>query len=197
MENKSKLKYYLSGLIILIVIIIVIMLSAGSKHTPQQTQATNNAANTPTASTSATSVKNSISTNGLVGTWISSTQGKGMQGSGKVAFHGTTYQINFTGDVNLVIQKVEDNTGTGNITFSNLCLTVSGINKPAQCMKSYNEPVAMQISGNNIKYTGPTVLGASISLAGTYTNDSITGTFTRTSTSGTNTGTFSLIREKN
>jgi len=54
----------------------------------------------------------------------------------------------------------------------------------------------MQINGNAIKYTGPTVLGASISLTGTYTNDSFSGTFERTSTSGTANGTFDLTRLK-
>lgn len=190
MENKSKLKYYLSSLIILVLIIVAIIVFGNSKSATQNSQA-ENTTNTPAQSQAVTTLDS-----GLVGNWVSSVSGKGMQGSGKVAFRGTTYQITFTGDINLVVQKVENNIGTGTITFSNLCLTTPGVNKGPQCLKSYTEPAVMQISGNTIKYVGKTVLGAGISLTGTYTNDSFSGTFIRTSTSGTINGTFSLARAK-
>lgn len=195
MENKSKLKYYLLGLVVLIVIIVVIMLLGNSKSGKQQSQA-ENTVSTTTTNTSATPNINSTSSDELVGAWASSVQGKGMQGSGKVVFQGTSYQINFTGDVNLNIQKVENNVGTGTIAFSNLCLTTTGVNKKAQCLKSYTESAVMQIVGNTINFTGQTVLGANLSLTGIYTNDSISGTFVRTSTSGKINGTFDLIRAK-
>jgi hypothetical protein len=201
MENKSKLKYYWLGLIILIVIVVVVMLSRNSESVTQQSQA-QNTTNTSTTNTVATKT-NPISTSGLIGTWVSSVPKKGMQGSGKGTLNGTNYKINFTGDINLVVQKVENNVGTGTITFSNLCLVATvttpgkpDVVRPAQCLKSYTEPAVMQINGNAIKYTGPTVLGASISLTGTYTNDSFSGTFERTSTSGTANGTFDLTRLK-
>jgi len=187
MENKSKLKYYLLGLIVLIIVVVIILLG-NSKSASQQSQATS-AANISTAST-----PNSTSTSELIGTWVSAVSGKGMQGLGKITFSGTAYQIGFTGDINLVIEKVENNLGTGTITFSNLCLTTDA--KPAQCIKTYSQPAVMQISGNTINYTGPTMLGASLSLSGTYTNDSISGTFTRTSSSGKINGTFNLARTK-
>lgn len=196
MENQSKFKYYVVGCVVLIVIIIVIVLLGNSKSTKQPIQ-TQNITNTPTVNTSSTS------DNGLVGTWISSTKGKGMQGSGKVTYNGTAYKVDFTGDINLAVQKVENNVGTGTITFSNLCLVAtisvpgkSDVKRPAQCLKSYTEPAVMQINGNNIKYEGQTVLGASISLTGTYTNDSFSGTFVRTSTAGTTNGTFNLVHTK-
>jgi len=56
-----------------------------------------------------------------------------MQGSGKVMFRGPLIKLLFTGDINLAIEKVENNTGTGTITFNNLCLTTA--TQPAQCVK--------------------------------------------------------------
>jgi len=62
-------------------------------------------------------------TSGLIGTWVSSVPKKGMQGSGKGTLNGTNYKINFTGDINLVVQKVENNVGTGTITFQQFMLS--------------------------------------------------------------------------
>jgi len=219
MENKSSLKYYLLGAAGLIVVIIIIILLVNSKPAQQkpQTGSTLNTpiasiaatpvasvTNTPNVSTSATPVVNSTSANGLIGTWVSAVQGKGMQGSGKIAISGTATQITFTGDVNLVVQKVENNTGTGEITFTNLCgskvTSVPGkpdVIGPAQCISGNSLPAVMRINGNTITYTGKSILGADISLTGTYTNDSMSGTFTRTSASGNITGTFNLARAKN
>lgn len=181
MEKKSVAKYFWLGLIILIVIIIVVIMSLKNSN------------NAPTANTPVASNTNSTSS-GLMGTWVSATPSKGMEGSGKITFRGTAYQVTFVGDINLKIEKVENNTGTGVITFSNLCLTTT--TQPAQCVKTYTEPAVMQISGNTIKYTGQTVLGANISLTGTFTNNSMSGTFIRTSTAGTTNGTFNLVRAK-
>jgi hypothetical protein len=170
------------------------MILGNSKPATQQSQA-ENSTNPTTTNTSTTPVVNSTSTSGLLGVWVSSTPKKGMEGSGKVTLNGTDYQIGFTGDINLTVKKVENNTGTGTITFSNLCLAVN--TKPAECLKTYSQPAVVQITGDTIKYTGPTVLGASVSLTGTYANDAMNGTFVRTSSSGKIDGTFNLVREKN
>ena len=201
MENKSKSKYYWLGLIILVIVVVVILLLRSPKSAAPQYQAQNTT--NPSTTNAVASNINSVSNSGLIGTWVSATKGKGMQGSGKGTLNGTDYKISFTGDINLVVKKVENNVGTGTITFSNLCLvatvTVPGkpdVVRPAQCLRSYTQPSVMQISGNTVKYSGPTVLGASITLTGTYTNDSFSGTFVRTSTSGTTNGTFDLARAK-
>ena len=141
--------------------------------------------------------------NGAIGAWTSATKGKGIQGSGKATLNGILFQLNLAGDVALVIQKVENNTGTGTITFNNVCVTgtktVSGKTPTAfspQCEKTYSRPAVMQIDGDKISYAGKSDLGADISLTGTLANDSIAGTFTRDSSSGNITGTFNLVRVK-
>jgi hypothetical protein len=202
MENKSTSKYYLWGLGAIVIIIAIVMLSGGSKPSvaPSQTESTTNAPITNTPSTPATNPASASS--GLMGTWVSSVSGKGMQGAGKVTLNGTTDQIAFTGDINLVVTKVENNSGTGTITFSNICLTVTvstsgkpDVANPTQCLKAYSQAAVMKIDGNNISYTGETVLGANVVLTGTFSGNSMTGTFIRKSSSGSITGTFSLIRK--
>ncbi len=220
MENKSSSKYYLFGAIILVlVIIIIVLLLKGSKPAEQKPQTESNTG-TPTVNTPAPvapgtpdtsapgtpdmSVVEQTPDNGLIGTWTSSVKDKGMEGSGKVAIRGTAAQVKLTSDVDLVIQKVENNTADGTITFNNSCLasTISvpgkpDVVEPAQCLSLATRPASLQIDGDKISYTGKSDLGADISLTGTYTNDSISGTFTRTGTSGVINGTFSLVRVKN
>jgi hypothetical protein len=142
-------------------------------------------------------------TNGLAGTWKSSVQGKGIQGSGKMTLNGIIYELSLTGDVSLVIQKVDNNTATGTITFNNACIngTKSAAGKPAtafapQCEKTFSRPALMQIDGNKISWSGKSDLGADITLTGTFTDDSMSGTFIRTSTSGKIDGTFGLTKSK-
>ena len=225
MQNKTK--YILFGAIALIAVILLVILLPKSekrvspeplatssldtpeagKPTPSETaaeQATEiNPETTATATTTATTTANSAPANGAIGTWVSATKGKGIQGSGKATLNGILFQLSLAGDVTLVIQKVENNAGTGTITFNNVCVTgtksVDGKAPTAfspQCEKTYSQPAVMQIDGNKFSYAGKSDLGADISLTGTFATDSMTGTFTRTSTSGTITGTFNLIREK-
>ena len=239
MENKTTLKYYSLGAVVLIAVIIVAALLMGKAQPTAQKAQSMNTANTSAAVAPVTSVTpppsnpapeanapavtapvtpattppvaaNPVSTPAaspaakvLIGTWDSSTPGKGMQGSGKAGLNGITYQLSLAGDVNLVLNQVENNTGTGTITFNNVCVsgtkTLPG--KPAvaikeQCVKTYSQPAVMQIDGNKITYSGQSQLGADITLTGTYTGDSMTGTFVRTSTSGSINGTFDLTRTK-
>lgn len=212
MENKSSLKYYLLGAAVLVVIVVIIVVSLGkSKSAGQKNQIVNSVnttiSSTPVASsvpTESAVVSTPTPNSDLIGTWVSSVKGKGMQGSGKIAIGGVATEINFTGDVNLVVQQVENNTGTGEITFTNLCgskvTSIPGkpdVIGPPQCISSNSLPAVMQIAGNTITYTGKSILGADISLSGTYSGDSMSGTFTRTSTAGNITGTFNLARTKN
>jgi len=225
MEKKSPLKYYLLGGIILVAVILIIVLSmGGAKTSGQKDQAMNGTGGTvnipanPITGVSADSTtKAPVVTNapitpavtstpksasGLIGTWVSAVTGKGMQGTGKITLRGTVNQLSLTGDVNLVIKKVENNIGTGTITFDKVCITavvsVPGkpdVTNPTQCLNAYSQPSTMQISGNKITYTGKSVLGANITLTGTYTSDTMSGTFTRTGSSGKINGTFSLARK--
>jgi hypothetical protein len=198
---KNKL---LIGLAVLAVVVIAIILLMGKSKSAGQNTQTENTVNAPTTSTPNTSIGNSTQANDLIGTWVSSVQGKGMQGSGNLTISGVAVQINFTGDVDLVIQKVENNIATGTLAFTNFCSSkvTSVPGKPdvigqAQCLSGNKVPAYLQIDGNKITYTGETILGASVTLNGTYTSDSISGTFTRTSSYGNINGTFNLVRAKN
>ena len=217
MEKKLSSKHYLIGAIILVVVIIIVAAFLGRSKSSKPIAPTASPVNAPMINTPAPSaaapapapqapatapVANSAPTSGLIGTWVSATKGKGMQGSGKITFNGSTDQIALTSDVNLVVQQVVNNTGTGTITFSNSCLTATvsvpgkpNVTNPTQCAKTFSQPAVMQISGNTISYSGKSELGANISLTGTFTGDSMTGTFTRTSLSGKVTGTFDLVRQ--
>ena len=207
---QKKFKYCLLGAVLLAAVITATVLLPKNSKTAEKNPQTASIANTlgekvpaPESNAPEAAAANSNSANGLVGTWVSATQSKGMQGSGKITLRGTVYKIDMTGDVDLVIQKVENNTSTGTITFNNFCLTTTisvpgkpDVIEPAQCLNGNSRPATMQISGNTINYSGKSDLGADINLAGTYTNDSMSGTFVRTSSSGKINGTFSLVRSK-
>ncbi len=222
MENKAAKKYYLiAAIVIIVVIVIIVLLLGGSKSAGQKAPTANNTNNAPLTNTvavpnipatvnttpsapSTPTVNSTTESSSLIGTWVSSTQGKGMAGSGKIVYQGKNVKIDLTSDVDLVIEKVEKNTGTGKISFNNACLTETistpgkpDTTKPAQCIGTYSQPAVMQISGNTINYTGKSFLGANISLTGTYGDGSMSGTFTRTSSSGKINGTFDLVRSKN
>ncbi len=211
MQQKSALKYYIGGLIIVIVIVVVIAMSHGSTpSTPQvQTTPVGTAAvatsTTPVATTSsATPATTPTQASGLVGTWGSAVAGKGVQGSGKVTISGTSYELSLDGDVHLVIQKVTDNAAVGTISYSNLCITTivsapgkTPVTKPAQCVSSKAVPAPIKINGSTLTFVGKSELGSDISFSGNFANDSITGSFTRSSQYGKITGSFNLVRAQN
>ena len=219
MQNKTK--YILYVAIALVAVILVVMLwPKSTKQVSPEPLTVNNldtlktntpAVNSPAPVETATEPQTKTpvassptpATNIAIGTWTSATKGKGMEGSGKATLNGILFQLNLAGDVTLVIQKVENNTGTGTITFNNVCVTgtksVDGKAPTAfspQCEKTYSQPAVMQIDGNKFSYAGKSDLGGDISLTGTLTNESMTGTFTRASSSGNITGAFNLVRAK-
>jgi hypothetical protein len=146
---------------------------------------------------------NSSAADSLIGTWVSAVQGKGMQASGKVETSRATTQLNLSGDIVVVIDKVSDNIASGTITYNNLCSTsivsVPGkteVSEPPQCIDGNARPVSLQISGNTLKFDSTTATGGDISFVGNYTKDTVSGTFTRASSYGKLDGTFSLVRAK-
>jgi hypothetical protein len=208
MNNKSALKYLL-GLIILIALIIVAS-SLGKSKTAEKkfgmADDINKTATNPTPAApvvSPTSDASPASDNVLVGTWVSSVKGKGMQASGEVKISGATSKFNLSGDVEVSIQKVVGNTASGTITFNNLCsiktVSVPGkddVSEPPQCINGSSKPVELQINGNAISFQSQAETGANISFTGNYANDSVSGTFTRESSYGKMDGTFNLVRAK-
>jgi len=208
MKNKSLSKYYLLGGVVLIVVVLIIVFSQkNSKHFGPDNQINDYVNNSlpitpPPTNTAAASVNNSASANELIGTWFSAEQGKGMQGTGKFVTARATTQIDVSSDVSVVIQKVENNLAIGTLTYNDLCTTaiITPTGKPAiteqpRCTKKDSQPVALQIGdNNNLSFKGKNSIGADISFAGSYTNDTVSGTFTWDSTSGEIKGTFNLIR---
>jgi len=142
--------------------------------------------------------------NSLIGTWVSSVKGKGMQGSGKIVLPKFTTQLEMSGDVNLVIKTVADNIASGIISYSNLC-TVSTVTmpgkpaaaKPPQCVSGESKEVQLHVNGNALTFAGQTSTGANVSFTGNYTNDTMSGAFTIAGSYGDMKGTFSLERAKN
>ncbi len=203
-ENKSSSKYYLLGALVLIVVIVIIVLSVGKSKPAEQNSQALNTVNTPEVNAAAATVANPASTNDFVGTWISATQSKGMQGSGKVTTPRTSTEITVTGDVKLVIQKIENNTAIGTLSYSNLCYVIAtsisgkaAVAKPAQCTNTGEVAARLKVDGNKISYDGQTALSSDVSFEGTLNGDSLTGTFTRTGTYGKINGTLNLVRAKN
>ena len=147
---------------------------------------------------------NSTASNGLVGTWVSTTKDKGMQGTGKIVLPKSTTQFTISGDVNLVISKVENNIGTGTISYTNLCTTETttyttgkaASTKKLPCERASGKPVQIKIDGNKITATAKTSTDADISFTGNYTNSVISGTVVVKGTYGDMTGTFSLTKLK-
>ncbi len=209
MENKSKLKYYLIGAVILVAIVIAaIVLSGGPKsagqaavQAPEQASlpaslpAPQPAVNTPGAAAPAAPTSN------FVGTWTSAVPGKGMQASGNFQISGFAGTVTMTGDVTVVIQRVENNIAYGTLAYSNLCTTATvlapgkaPVVRQPDCISSQPKAIQLQLSGNTMSFAGPTlVAGGTVTFTGTYSNDSASGTFKRSSSYGELDGTFSLV----
>ncbi len=180
MENKPSSKYYLIGAIVLVVVIVVIVLAMGKS-------------------------KMGVVKNGpenLVGNWVSAVEGKGMQGSGNIEIFNTKAKIDVSGDINLTIDKVENNVAYGTVTFNNLCYTSSrsAAGDPPKCVSSLSKTIQSAINGNKMTFESQTVLGVNLNYDASFTNNAITGTFSRV---GSNenidenfNGTFSLVRTK-
>ena len=206
-ENKSSSKYYLWGAIALVVVIVIIVLLVGkSKPTEQNLQAANTA-NVPevnTGTVSGVAPSSEPASQGFVGTWVSATQGKGMEGAGKVTTPRTSTEITVTGDVKLVIQKIESGMAIGTLSYSNLCYVIAtsisgkaAVAKPAQCTNTGEAAARLKVAGNKISYDGQTALSSDVSFEGNLSGDTLIGTFTRTGTYGKVTGTLNLVRAKN
>jgi hypothetical protein len=205
-ENKPSSKNYLIGAIVLIVAIVIIVLLVGkSKPAEQNLQAPNtaNVSEVNTAAVESATPAQSIS-QGFIGTWVSASQGKGLEGFGKVTTPRTSTEITAHSDVKLVIQKIENGMAIGTLSYSNLCYTIAtsisgraAVAKPEQCTNTPEVAARLQVDGNKISYQGQTELSSDVSFEGNLSGDTLTGTFVRTGTYGEVTGTLKLVRAKN
>jgi len=200
-------KNSLIATIVIIVIIIVVgawwyvsSANSSSKVAPSQQ---NVSANSNQINPVATESANSKTENDLIGTWVSTTKDKGMQGSGKIVLPKSTTQFSISSDISLVITKVENNIGSGTVSYTNLCTTetTTFTEKPATtknlpCVSAAGKPVEVHIDGNKVSLAGKTSTDADISFTGSYTNDTMSGTVVVKGTYGDMTGTFSLTKSK-
>src|SRR3989344_8367236 len=86
-------------------------------------------------------IGNLTPTRDLRGTWTSSIRGKGIQLYGQFCTGPDTTKIYEDGDVELIINTVQNNTASGTIRYTNLCsygeTTIPGystISVPRQCL---------------------------------------------------------------
>ena len=187
-----------NSLITVIVIVIIIIAGGAWWYASSHGQKASVAPTQPVAVVASTTTSND-----LVGTWVSTTPGKGMQGTGTITLPKSTTNFSISGDVNLVITKVENNIGSGTISYSNLCTTETttyttkpAVTKKLPCTSAVGKPIEVAIDGNKVTFNGQTSTGADISFTGSYTNDTSSGTVVVKGTYGDMTGSFSLTKAK-
>jgi hypothetical protein len=188
-ENKpstltsSSSKYYVIGAVVLVVIILLVVLLMGKSKSVAKKNLPEN----------------------LVGNWVSTVSGKGLQGSGKMTIFNTSNQIDVASDINLTIDKVENNIAYGTVTYNNFCYTTAKITagkaaaaSAPKCTSGISKTIQTQITGNKMTFGAQSILGVDLAYEADFTDSAITGTFSRT---GTNqkideniSGTFNLVR---
>ncbi|MFZ1075060.1 MAG: hypothetical protein WAN50_01670 [Minisyncoccia bacterium] len=206
MNKKSSLLYYAIGAFVLVFIVVIAVSVLNKTKSSEQTSQTANVPAASTTGTAAAGVTNTAAANApaassLVGTWVSATPGKGMQGSGKIVLAHSSTAVTTSGDVTIVIQKVENGTAVGTLSYSNLCTTevitltgASPVTEKPQCTSVAGRPVQLQVNGNSLSFSGQAETGANITFTGTQSGDTVSGTFTRSSQYGEISGTFNLKR---
>ena len=138
----------------------------------------------------------------LRGTWTSSIRGKGIQLYGQFATGPSTTKIYEDGDVELIINTVQNNIASGKIRYTDLCsygeTTIPGystISVPRQCLNdSGASPIEIRVSGSRLDFGTINASGVTFSMQGNYTTDIISGTMTATTPYGVIKGEFHLNR---
>src|SRR4030042_937101 len=119
----------------------------------------------------------------LKGTWTSSIRGKGIQLYGKFATGPSTTTVYEEGDMELIIDKMEGNTASGTIRYTNLCVTGStsvpgygNINVPKQCTADTGaQPIQITVSSSHLDFGTINTGGATFTMQGNYTTDLMSG----------------------
>lgn len=141
----------------------------------------------------------------LRGTWKSSLIGKGIEVNGTFTTGPGTTTVHENGDMELIIDSVINNTASGRLRYSDLCVTAQtvmpkplpSITVPKTCTKdSGYSPITMQIIGSRIIFETANVAGATVTMQGNFTTDIMSGTTTVTLPGyGTLIGEFHLNRK--
>ena len=212
--NKNLAKYYVIGGVVVLVIIGAIVYAVMSKPADQHNYGIGDMGLPAVApsvqpvpeSVQTSSASSSPSTSGLIGKWVSAVSGKGIQATGQLITSNSTSKITLYGDVTIVIDGINGNVATGQLTYTNLCYTsvttftgssAAPIAKPATCLANITKPIKLQISGNSVSFNGTTETGGKESFSGTYSDNSVSGSFTRSSSYGDLKGTLNVVHKGN
>ncbi len=142
----------------------------------------------------------------LRGTWVSSLPGKGIQLYGKFEAGGGVTNVYEDGDVELIIEKVENNTATGKMRFYNLCAYGEGIFPspvgkiavPKQCFSDEGfKPVSIKVSASSVDFGTFNNGTVTASMRGSFTTDIMSGAMSSNiEPYGTVKGEFHFIRKQ-
>jgi len=149
-------------------------------------------------------IGNLTPTRGLRGTWTSSIRGKGIQLYGQFTTGPGTTKIYEDGDVELIINTVQNNTASGTIRYTNLCSTGSttvpgygNITVPKQCVPDTGaQAIQIRVSGSRLDFGTVSAGGGTFSMQGNFITDIISGTMTATTPYGVIKGEFHLNRKR-
>jgi hypothetical protein len=127
-------------------------------------------------------IGNLTPTRDLRGTWKSSLTGKGLQLYGVIKAGPSVTTVTEDGDVEMIIDSVENNIARGKIRYTNLKIT--GVTtapkiKPVTIKQSVQDsgelPLTIRVSANSLDFGSQTVNGVAITMQGTYTTDIMSG----------------------
>ena len=138
----------------------------------------------------------------LRGAWTSSIRGKGFQLYGQFSTGPGTTTVYEDGDVELIIDAVENNIASGTIRYTNICSTgstavpgYSNISVPKQCAADLGaRAIQIRVSGSRLDFGTISAGGGTFSMQGNFTTDIISGTMTAITAYGVIKGEFHLIR---
>ncbi len=143
----------------------------------------------------------------LRGTWKSSLSGKGLQLYGRHTTYGSITDMYEDGDIELIINNVQNNIAVGTMRYINLCgwgettVTIPGaegvINVPKTCVADTGpQEISIQVSSSALDFGTISVDGITATMQGNFTTDIISGTMTVTMPGGVLKGTFNLSRQR-
>lgn len=138
----------------------------------------------------------------LKGTWISTSQGKGIQLQGQFTTASSSTKVYEDGDIELIINSVERSIASGTIHFTNMCLsgetTVPGrksISIPKQCISdSGTQPISIKVIDGRLDFGTVKAGNLAFTMQSNFTNDTILGSITVTTPYGNLQGEFHLTR---
>ncbi|MFA5076023.1 MAG: hypothetical protein WC480_01250 [Patescibacteria group bacterium] len=144
-------------------------------------------------------------TRDLEGTWVSSLSGKGMQLYGQFAVAGGTTKIYEDGDIELKIDRVENNIASGQIRYHNVCgygqsivPNIATVTVPRTCFPDFGfQPVEIRVSATALDFGTINTGELTATMQGSYTTDLMSGSMTLSVPAyGVVKGEFHLMRKR-